>query len=102
MYQRQLKATAELCATFGSRGEFFDFRSADTSTRWKFLVPSVREAKICRRVTDTQPPIGNVIWQIKHDSTSAEWSTKRERKLKDARRTVRWALVGGGWPAHLA
>ena len=37
-----------------------------------------------------------------HDSTSAEWSTKRERKLKDARRTVRCALVGGGWPAHLA
>ena len=48
VYQGQLKVTAELYATFGSRGEFFDFRSADTSTRWKFLVPSLREAKICR------------------------------------------------------
>ena len=34
VYHGYLKVAAELCATFGSkRGNFFDFRSADTSTR---------------------------------------------------------------------
>ena len=34
MYQGQLKVTAEVYATFGSRGEFLDFRSADTTVSW--------------------------------------------------------------------
>ena len=73
---------------------------AKGSRRSRRLTTGVTE--VWRRSSRRMPVSSLNERKREHDSTSAEWSTKRERKLKDARRTVRCALVGGGWPAHLA